>query len=61
MAVVETVPVADIQVPEQFVRLKDLAYNLWWSWNPRARRLFATINQSLWARYRNPVEVVDEL
>lgn len=58
MAVLETVPVADIQVPEQFVRLKDLAYNLWWSWNPRARRLFATINQSLWARYRNPVELL---
>ncbi|MBU0677378.1 MAG: alpha-glucan family phosphorylase, partial [Verrucomicrobia bacterium] len=38
--------------------LRDLSYNLWWSWTPRARRLFANIDSQLWGMYRNPVELL---
>ncbi|MCS7048491.1 MAG: alpha-glucan family phosphorylase [Verrucomicrobiae bacterium] len=51
-------PLADIELPRQVGGLRDLAYNLWWAWNPHARRLFSHINPSLWAIYRNPVELL---
>ncbi|MFN3592771.1 MAG: DUF3417 domain-containing protein, partial [Thermaurantiacus sp.] len=46
---------ADIELPAEVSRLRELAYNLWWSWNPQARRMFAHIQPGLWAIYRNPV------
>ncbi|MDD3605472.1 MAG: alpha-glucan family phosphorylase, partial [Kiritimatiellae bacterium] len=55
---IEPIPVADIQVPQEFARLRDLAYNLWWSWTPEARLLFSNIDAYLWGRYRNPVELL---
>ena len=30
-----------IQLPDRVSRLKELAYDLWWSWSPAATRLFA--------------------
>lgn len=55
---VSTHPVADIKVPQEVSRLRDMAYNLWWSWTPRARRLFSMIDTDLWATYRNPVQLL---
>ncbi len=49
---------ADIELPREFERLREMAYNLWWAWNPRARRMFSHINPGLWAIYRNPVEML---
>lgn len=55
---VSVIPVADIRVPSEVSRLRDLAYNLWWSWTPRARRLFSSIHSELWGTYRNPVQLL---
>jgi glycogen phosphorylase len=42
--------------PARLARLKDLAYNLWWSWHPEARALFKEIDLSLWSdSHHNPV------
>ena len=42
--------------PPRLVRLRELAYNLWWTWHPEAQRLFSQIDASLWeAVYHNPV------
>jgi glycogen phosphorylase len=49
---------ADIELPREVSRLRDLAYNLWWSWNPQARRMFNHIQPNLWNIYRNPVELL---
>src|ERR1043166_9580029 len=49
---------AAIELPKEVSALRDLAYNLWWSWNPQARRMFAHIQAGLWAIYRNPVELL---
>jgi starch phosphorylase len=49
---------ADIELPKEVAGLRDLAYNLWWTWNPQARRMFAHIEPGLWAIYRNPVELL---
>ncbi|OGR87821.1 MAG: alpha-glucan phosphorylase, partial [Elusimicrobia bacterium RIFCSPHIGHO2_02_FULL_57_9] len=41
---------------QRLSRLKDLAYNLWWSWHPEARALFKAIDRSLWSSsHHNPV------
>ncbi len=55
---IHVAPSADIRVPSEVSRLRDLAYNLWWSWTPRARRFFSSINAELWATYRNPVQLL---
>ncbi len=51
-------PLADIELPQEVSRLRDIAYNLWWTWNPQARRMFSHIQPGLWAIYRNPVELL---
>jgi starch phosphorylase len=51
-------PLADIVLPPEVSRLSELAYNLWWTWNPQARRMFSHIQPGLWAIYRNPVELL---
>jgi glycogen phosphorylase len=43
-------------LPKRIARLGELAYNLWWTWNPEAQRLYQRIDQVLWHGVRhNPV------
>lgn len=49
---------SDINIPKPFSRLQELAYNLYWSWDANARRLFSHIHPELWNLYRNPVELL---
>ena len=51
-------PTTDMHVPEEVSRLWDLAYNTWWSWTPRARSLFSSVDKPLWSLYRNPVQLL---
>ena len=47
-------------LPEKISRLRDLAYNLWWTWNPRARELFSALDPKLWERMgNNPVRMLE--
>ena len=55
---IRSIDIADIELPDSLSELHELAYNLWWSWNPEAQRLFASIDPAAWARYRNPVELL---
>ena len=55
---IRTVPAADIEIPAEVSRLYDLAYNLWWTWQPAAQGLFSTIDPVRWARDHNPVELL---
>src|SRR5262245_44404906 len=55
---VGTLQVADIELPPEMERLRDLAYDLWWSWTPQATRLFAWIDPEHWRRYHNPVQLL---
>jgi len=50
--------IADIDLPRDVQGLYDLAYNLWWTWNPPARQLFSAIDSRAWALYRNPVQLL---
>lgn len=55
---IRTLHVADIELPPEMERLRDLAYDLWWSWHPQATRLFAWIDPDHWRRYHNPIELL---
>jgi starch phosphorylase len=58
---IKTRPTAQIDLPVQFSRLRDIAYNLWWSWSPQAISLFEMIDPWRWERYRNPIELLIDL
>ena len=49
-------------VPERISGLVDLAYNLWWSWNPEAGALFKQVNRQAWKEsIHNPVRMLREI
>ncbi len=55
---VPTLPGAPFRVPPQLEGLRRLAYNFWWTWEPRAKVLFNRVDAPSWARYRNPIPVL---
>ena len=49
-------------LPDRIARLRELAYNLWWSWNPDARGLFRRLDPFLWDRLdENPVLMLSQV
>ncbi len=49
-------------IPERISGLGELAYNLWWSWNPSARMLFKTLDRQAWKEsIHNPVMMLKEM
>ena len=49
-------------LPRRINRLGQLAYNLWWVWNPEAQMLFAQINKPLWdSLNHNPVAFLQKV
>jgi starch phosphorylase len=55
---VPTLPGHDFPLPAGLEGLGELAYNLWWSWTPRAQSLFSRIHPSGWTRHRNAIAVL---
>jgi glycogen phosphorylase len=48
--------------PERIARLRELAYNLWWTWHPEAQELFRRIDPDLWeADYHNAVDFLRDV
>ncbi len=49
-------------LPQRIRRLGDLAYNLWWTWDAEAGRIFQHIDQDIWeATYHNPVKFLRQV
>nr|WP_279382597.1 alpha-glucan family phosphorylase [Acanthopleuribacter pedis] len=49
-------------LPASLRRLRELAYNLWWSWHPSAAELFAELDNEAWHESgHNPVEMLDSV
>lgn len=49
-------------LPRRIARLGDLAYNLWWTWNPEAQRLYLRLDRELWERvYHNPIQFLRQV
>ena len=50
------------EIPERIAGLGELAYNLWWSWNPSARMLFKSLDRQAWKEcIHNPVRMLKEI
>lgn len=50
------------KIPESIARLSELAYNLWWSWEPDAQQLYARLDPALWeAVTHNPVKLLQRI
>jgi starch phosphorylase len=49
-------------IPERIDRLRELAYNLWWTWHPEAQDLYRRIDPDLWELdYHNPVNFLRDI
>ncbi|NOY99260.1 MAG: glycosyltransferase family 1 protein [Chloroflexi bacterium] len=49
-------------LPRRIDRLGELAYNLWWTWQPNAQRLFSRIDHALWERLaHNPIRFLRQV
>ncbi|MEM8529912.1 MAG: alpha-glucan family phosphorylase [Chloroflexota bacterium] len=49
-------------IPERIARLRELAYNLWWSWHSEAQDLYRQIDPDLWEQdYHNPVNFLRDV
>ncbi len=50
------------RLPRRISRLGELAFNLWWVWNPDGQNLYALIDKDLWDRlHHNPVEFLQKV
>ncbi|HZP00497.1 MAG TPA: alpha-glucan family phosphorylase [Terriglobia bacterium] len=46
-------------LPDRIHRLSELAYDLWWSWNPQAREVFRRLDYAVWRlTAHNPVRML---
>ena len=49
------------ELPPRLERLRELAYNVWWSWTPIAQDLFRQVDAEVWqASQGNPVAVLTQ-
>ena len=49
-------------VPEKLAILKELACNLWWSWNTEAESIFKRMDPSLWEKVsHNPKSLIEQI
>ncbi len=55
---IPTLPFPDHRLPPALDGLNRLAYNMYWSWHPEVRALFARIDREVWHEFRSPVAVL---
>ena len=52
----------ELALPARIAGLSELAYNLWWSWQPEASWLFQNLDQTLWElTQHNPVKLLSQI
>lgn len=55
-------PPNHFSLPRRISRLGELAYNLWWTWNPDSQRLYSRIDKALWEKLNhNPVRFLHQV
>ncbi|MEA1986201.1 MAG: alpha-glucan family phosphorylase [Candidatus Marinimicrobia bacterium] len=49
-------------MPEKIKKLEEFSYNLWWSWKPKAQKLFSHLDKELWYEVKhNPLRLLKEI
>jgi len=50
------------ELPDRLKDLWDIAYNLWWTWNPEYQEVFERISPKIWDRVlHNPIELLQDI
>ncbi|HEX7950888.1 MAG TPA: alpha-glucan family phosphorylase [Candidatus Limnocylindrales bacterium] len=55
---IPSAPPSHVRVPPELEGLRRLAYNLYWTWHPRARAIFARIDGVAWGRHHSPIPIL---
>jgi starch phosphorylase len=55
---VPSAPPSHVRVPPELEGLRAMAYNLYWTWHPRARALYARISGVAWGRHHSPIPIL---
>jgi starch phosphorylase len=55
---IASAPPSHVRVPPELEGLRRLAYNLYWTWHPRARAIFARIDGVAWGRHHSPIPIL---
>lgn len=51
-------PKVPLRIPAEFERLYDLAYNMWWAWDPVAYQIWSQLDPRAWVANRNPLSIL---
>ena len=51
----------EFAIPPPYTRVVELAYNLWWSWNPSGVSLWSNLDPVAWESHHNPIELLESL
>src|SRR4051812_13796216 len=55
-------PTESVDLPPRIARLRELAYDLWWTWHPSAREVFRKLDYALWRQTaHNPVSMLGRM
>ncbi|MDX1690894.1 MAG: alpha-glucan family phosphorylase [Acidimicrobiia bacterium] len=60
----DTIPVAagtQVAIPRALERLYDLAFNMWWTWEPYARELWQRVSPGDWRTSPNPLSLLQSM
>ena len=53
---------AVVNLPHKIERLRELAYNLWWTWHPKSRSLYISLDPKVWQQMgNNPVRMLENV
>jgi starch phosphorylase len=55
---IPSAPPSHVRVPPELEGLRRLAYNLYWTWHPRSRAVFARIDGLAWGRHHSPIPIL---
>ncbi len=58
---IPAMPGQPLPLPKAFSRLYDLAYNMWWTWDSGANRMWSQIDPRLWVNNRNPLSILQSV
>jgi starch phosphorylase len=58
----KTTPSQKFDLPRRIARLGELAFNLWWTWQPESAHIFGKLDYDLWERLgHNPIRLLREV
>ncbi len=62
LEIVQEITPNNFSLPRRIERLGELAYNLWWTWNPDVQRLYKRIDIDLWEETsHNPIQFLRKI